>query len=155
MSGQRMTTEQRERIRTFLQRDWLMRDGESALTYARELFDELDAVTREREERGRMVDNLAFKIDEIVRRNEAAAGELKAEAEKTRGLLLSLVASLTLCDHMGDVGDDIFTVLKKLGEPWSVTEWSGLDELREALAKHGIRTLYGTDLSSGDEDEDS
>ena len=41
-----ITDERFERIRQFLSSDWLMRDGESALDYARELFSELDARRR-------------------------------------------------------------------------------------------------------------
>ena len=44
-----MTAERLERIRQFLATDWLMRDGESALTYARELFRELDEARQELE----------------------------------------------------------------------------------------------------------
>jgi hypothetical protein len=45
---ERMTPERREAIGIFLRNEWLIRDGESALDYARELFRELDAVTKER-----------------------------------------------------------------------------------------------------------
>jgi hypothetical protein len=46
----RLTPEWLATIRTFLRENWLMRDGESALEYARELLAELDAVTRERDD---------------------------------------------------------------------------------------------------------
>lgn len=49
MTPKRLTWDYLHRIRTFLQKDWLCRDGESALTYARELFDELSAVKTERD----------------------------------------------------------------------------------------------------------
>lgn len=60
-----MTPERLARIRVFLRGEWLFQDGESALVYARELLAALD-------ERGEMVDRLAFKIDELVRERDAA-----------------------------------------------------------------------------------
>ena len=37
------------------------------------------------------------------------------DAKEYRMLLLQFVASLTLCDHMGDVSNDVDIVLKRLG----------------------------------------
>lgn len=68
-----------------------------------------------------------------------------------RKLLLSFIASLTLADHLGDVGNDIQTVLYRLG----ITEpWDELDELGNILSKMGVKTLHGTELSSDDEDNE-
>lgn len=66
-------------------------------------------------------------------------------------LLIKFVASLTLCEHMGDVADDIETVLDLLGLE---LEWEDLDELREKLHKMGVTTLYGTALIDDEDDED-
>lgn len=58
-------------------------------------------------------------------------------------LLLQFIASLTLCDHMGDVMNDIQEVLNRI----SLTEeWNDFSELREILASRDITTLYGTEL---------
>lgn len=67
-----------------------------------------------------------------------------------RDILLRFIASLTLCEHMGDVADDIETVLDILGIK---LEWEDLYDLRMKLGKMGIKTLYGTALID-DEDED-
>ena len=60
-----------------------------------------------------------------------------------RTLLLQLLASLTLCDHMGDVSNNIATVLKKLDIR---LEWDDFSELGRKLAEKGITTLMGTKL---------
>lgn len=70
-----------------------------------------------------------------------------------RKILLEFIASLTLCDHMGDVGDDIDTVLKRIGfvGPTSVNgNEDYLVEVRALLHKEGIRTLYGNPLVEGE-----
>lgn len=68
-----------------------------------------------------------------------------------RDLLLKFIASLTLCDHMGDVSNDVTEVLKFLGLEIEWDEWS---DLGNALAKMGITTLNGTDLTpEGEEGE--
>lgn len=59
-------------------------------------------------------------------------------------LLLKFIASLTLCDHMGDVSNDVDDVLKKLGIDIDWDEWS---DLRQELYLLGITTLNGTELS--------
>lgn len=61
-----------------------------------------------------------------------------------RMVLLQLIASLTLCDHMGDVSNDIEEALRQIGVDLS---WDTLDDLRQALHTRGITTLYGTSLS--------
>lgn len=59
-------------------------------------------------------------------------------------LLLELIASLTLADHMGDVSSDVYTVLKRLDMQEAVeAEWEGLIGV---LGKMGVTTLYGTSL---------
>ena len=58
-------------------------------------------------------------------------------------LLLSFIASMTLCDHMGDVGSDVTFVLRQLGME---IEWNEWWELGDELDKMGIKTLYGTSL---------
>lgn len=73
-----------------------------------------------------------------------------------RELLLKLIGSLTLDDHMGDVADDVSHVLKELGiatpqadesDEW----WRGLARDLHAL---GVTTLYGTALYDPDDDEE-
>ena len=60
-----------------------------------------------------------------------------------RELLLQFIASLTLCDHMGDVAGDIEKVLKEMGLTF---EWDDLDDLRTKLGEMGVTTLYGTKI---------
>lgn len=57
--------------------------------------------------------------------------------------LLQLIGSLTLCDHMGDVADDIKTVLETMGVE---LKWNTLYDLGKKLGAMGITTLYGTEL---------
>lgn len=66
-----------------------------------------------------------------------------------RDLMLQFIASLTLCDHMGDVSNDVWYVMKKLDLPKSVLDADNFDELRKELHKLGVTTLYGTQI--GDE----
>lgn len=71
-----------------------------------------------------------------------------------REILLSFIGSLTLCDHMGDVSNDVDEVLKLVGEQElrdAAGEGDDFSELAKALHKRGVKTLYGTDLSSEDE----
>ncbi len=58
-------------------------------------------------------------------------------------ILLQLIASLTLCDHMGDVSNDMQRALELAGV---AVDWDDEDELRAALHAMGVTTLYGTSL---------
>ena len=40
---------------------------------------------------------------------------LEAENKELKDLFLSFIRSLTLCDHMGDVGNDMCDILERLG----------------------------------------
>lgn len=65
-------------------------------------------------------------------------------------VLLELIGSLTLCDHMGDVANDVTYVLEKL-EMRDVLEQGSEDNdwwpgIAKGLHSHGIKTLYGTEL---------
>ena len=64
-----------------------------------------------------------------------------------RELLLSLCASLTLCDHMGDVSNYVYPVLKRLKMPSSVlnADW---EDLGKELGKLGVKTIWGTLVNS-------
>lgn len=71
------------------------------------------------------------------------------EAEKLRKILLQFVASLALCDHMGDVSNDVADVLKKLDmEPPEEVDYADdwFYALGTWLGKQGITTLNGTRL---------
>ncbi len=61
-----------------------------------------------------------------------------------RDLLWQFIASLTLCDHMGDVQEAVQTVLGKI-LPGKVPD--DFDELRAVLARMGAKTLDGTPLT--------
>lgn len=69
-------------------------------------------------------------------------------ADEYRELILSLIASLTLCDHMGDVADDVNETLKRLGV---TIEWDEWHDLGRALGKMGVTTLYGTPIGEDEE----
>ena len=72
--------------------------------------------------------------------------------KQDHGLLLSFVASLTLCKHMGDVMDSIAVVLSRIGyEPIDDEHDDYADALKAAFREDGIRTLNGV---SFDEDDD-
>jgi hypothetical protein len=80
-----------------------------------------------------------------------------------RELLLQLLGSLTLCDHMGDVADDVLHVIRQLGIPTSSpTPFDGIQlveggwrvEVRATLRAMGVRTLYGTSLDGDEPEED-
>lgn len=75
-------------------------------------------------------------------------------AETLRRLLLQLVGSLTLSDHMGDAGNAVTTALGRLHELglWPGGDWDDWGQLQALLARRGVTTLHGTDLSS-EEDE--
>ncbi len=64
-------------------------------------------------------------------------------SDEARTLLLQFIGSLTLCEHMGDVSNDVETVLKRLGVQ---VDWDDLDELGDHLGEMGITTLHGTSL---------
>lgn len=64
-------------------------------------------------------------------------------------LLLQFIGSLTMCDHMGDVGEDVEKVLKLA--KIDIDEWEDWSDLRNSLGKMGVTTLYGTELGSDDE----
>lgn len=61
-----------------------------------------------------------------------------------RDLVLQLIASLTIADHMGDVAEDIVEALKRLG--LGDLEWQDLSDLGMELGKLGVTTLHGTSL---------
>lgn len=61
-------------------------------------------------------------------------------AEQYRELILNFISSLCLCDHMGDVGDDIVEVLEKLGLEYLT--WDELSDLRRGLVEMGFKGLY-------------
>lgn len=60
-------------------------------------------------------------------------------------LILQFAASFTLADHIGDVADDLGTLLKRANV--GIGGWSDQHDLYEQLAEMGITTLYGTSLS--------
>lgn len=65
---------------------------------------------------------------------------MKTQEIDYRKLILQFIGSLTLCDHMGDVGNDIDTVLE-------ISDNDGSTNLRNYLHKLGVTTLYDTPLN--------
>ena len=70
--------------------------------------------------------------------------------EEYHKLILSIVASATIADHMGDMWDDLNKVLEEIGEK-ELTE--DHDELHDKLAKRGIKTVWGSELEIEDDTE--
>ncbi len=64
-----------------------------------------------------------------------------------RNLLLSLIASLTLSDHMGDVSNDVHTCLRRIPDIPNDVLSCDWEELGPRLGRMGIKTLYGTELT--------
>ena len=60
-------------------------------------------------------------------------------------LLLEFIASLCLCDHMGDVANDIEYILKKIGIEFE-EENDFFHDLLIFLGKKEIVTIYGTKI---------
>lgn len=75
-----------------------------------------------------------------------------AGLEEGHDLLLSFVASLTLADNLGDVGNAIQTVLERAGVHGG---GDNLSEIQVMLRTLGVVTLHGTELPYGDDDEDT
>jgi hypothetical protein len=77
------------------------------------------------------------------------AGVQSGSGPLDRALLLQLVASLSLCHHMGDAADAVETALARLGLP--VVDHGGdyWHNLRATLAGMGVTTLLGTTLCDG------
>lgn len=59
-------------------------------------------------------------------------------------ILLQLLASLMLCDHMGDVGNDMAEVCDRIGLPTDIN--GEFVPLKKLLHEMGVTTLYGTSL---------
>lgn len=68
-----------------------------------------------------------------------------------KAILFSLCAGMFLCDHMGDVSEDVYKALELAGIDISESEY--LDDIRRILPRP-VLSLYGTDLNA-DEDEPS
>ena len=60
-----------------------------------------------------------------------------------RKILLSLIASLSLDDHMGDVSGSVSEALKQAEIE---IEWEDWEELQRGLHAQGIETLWDTSL---------
>ena len=63
-------------------------------------------------------------------------------------LFYQLIASLTLCDHLGDVGNDVERALTLAGQD---IEWDNWGQLGKELGRRGIKTLWGTSLGDFDD----
>lgn len=73
------------------------------------------------------------------------------DTEELKGLILQFAASCTLADHIGDVANDLDTLLKRIGFN---QEWSDFEELHDILAAMKIRTLNGTELELADDESE-
>lgn len=69
--------------------------------------------------------------------------ELEA-AQKERAhkdaAIMAFIRSLCLCDHLGDVGNEIETLSKAIGI--DLPDWSDFDDLSESLAGRGVPFLH-------------
>lgn len=70
-------------------------------------------------------------------------GGIAAEPD-CRQILLQLIAGMGLCDHMGDVAEDVQRALELAGV--DVGEWDDLPDLGRRLGRTGVTTLWGTSL---------
>lgn len=77
--------------------------------------------------------------------------KLGAMKEKYENLILQFIGSLTICDHMGDVSNEIITVMEKLDLN---IEWNDMNDLGRYLGKRGVTTLLGSPLWSAEDDEE-
>jgi hypothetical protein len=59
-------------------------------------------------------------------------------------LLLSLIRSLGLADHMGDVAEDVQKILQEIDDPLAKVEWEDLSDLGSKLSDRGIKTVWGS-----------
>lgn len=64
-----------------------------------------------------------------------------------KDLVYRFIGSLTLCEHMGDVSNEVDTVLKELNDG---VEWSDLDDLAHIWGERGITTLGHISLKNED-----
>jgi len=68
-----------------------------------------------------------------------------------RKILINLVASMSLADHMGDVFEDCVKALKDAGIDWPGTDdgmQKPLDQLTAWLVTHhGAESVWGTPLA--------
>jgi len=78
--------------------------------------------------------------------------EKEKTAEDYKNIILSLVASATLADHMGDMWDDLNQALKLIGED-ELLEADYESELPNLLHKRGIKTIWGTEVGTEDEED--
>ena len=69
-----------------------------------------------------------------------------------RAILLKLIASLTLCDHMVDVGNAMQTALDMA--QIDIAEWDDEHELAKHLHAMGITTLHGISIGAESETDD-
>ena len=98
------------------------------------------------------VRDLALALGDFLAQSARQAEEIEKltkERDESKALILSFLAGLTLCDHMGDVGNEMQDVLKRIG--LGDIHWDDEGELGTALAKMGVKTLNGTDLTPDEE----
>ena len=91
---------------------------------------------------------------EIQAAIDEATIELQAERDKYETTIYQFIASLTFCDHLGDVCNEIDTMLGRIGSDIRSEDWCDLWELSGLLGKRGITTLYGTSLGDDDEEKE-
>jgi hypothetical protein len=72
-----------------------------------------------------------------------------------KNLLLQLIASLTLCENDGDISEDCYYALEKMGIEIEECEesYNSMSDIAYTLSKMNITTLYGSSLSGEEEDE--
>jgi uncharacterized protein YijF (DUF1287 family) len=75
---------------------------------------------------------------------------LLAENKRMRTLILQFAMSYTLCDHLGDVADDLDKLLKEIGV---VGDWDTDDAMVAAIHNLGVHTtLWGSSMSCCEEE---
>lgn len=59
---------------------------------------------------------------------------------KCNELILIFIRNISLADHLGDVADDIDSILKMLGV--DAGSWGNLDELGDNLGNMGVKYMH-------------
>jgi hypothetical protein len=73
-----------------------------------------------------------------------------------KNLLLQLIASLTLCENEGDISEDCYYTLEKMGIEIKEAEesYNSMSDISYTLSKMNITTLHGSSLSDEDDKSD-
>lgn len=72
-------------------------------------------------------------------------------------ILINLCASTSLCDHLGDVTEDVYEALKqaKILDKEKIYEFDDTHDMVKYLAReHKAKTIFGTSFGEDDDDDE-